>query len=496
MTRAWLKAHVTAVHLTLFAVAGLLWHSPAYMLRTPYWLDEAWVADSLRAPLSDLPRLTSSSPIGFTFLIRLVPPFFGEQRARVVPLLFAAAIAPVAYLLGRELDARHRLTALLLGFAGVVLPATMRHDLKQYPADAFVAVALLLLTARAERLRTRRALAQLTAAGVAGLLVSHTTALVMAAAYSALVVAWLTRRAWRDLVDSVVAGAVFVAALALDYVALARRGHTHALTHYWEPFYVPRNHRAPGFIREHASTAVRYVGPQNSWVAFALILGGVVALWLAGRRAAALLLPALTVGMVMAAAAWLYPLWDGRTSAFFFAVETLVAVIGVAALARLVAERMPPAGYAVALAAAIGLTAASVHLDQPVIYDGSREAARWVESHRDPRDPIVVDSRLAYGWAYYWREDKPHWVAAPDRTVGFEPAYAPGATVRVVRDAGTDAGPASVAATLAASPTGTAWFLIAHKNRYHDYVAAARAAGIVERRSDGEFYELIRVTRR
>jgi hypothetical protein len=495
VTRAWWRAHVTAVHLTLVTIASLLWHSPATMLRTPYWLDEAWVADSLRAPVSDLARLTSSSPIGFTFLLRLVPTVFGDQRSRLVPLLFAAAIAPVAYLLGRELDRESRLTAVLFGCAAVVLPGVMRHDLKQYPADAFVAVCLLLLTARAERLRTRRALAQLTAAAAAGLLVSHTTALVAAAAYSALVVAYATRRQWRDLLESAIAGAVFVVALGVDYALLARRGHTPALTHYWEPFYIPRNGKAWAFVRDQGASAVHYVGPRNVYVAFALVLFGCVALWLSGRRATALLLPALTVGMLMAAYAWLYPLWDGRTSAFFFAVETLVAVAGVAWAARWLATRWRPAGALLAVAALAGLTGASVRLDQPIVPDGTATGTRWIAARRQPGDLVLVDSRLAYVFAYYWHADRPHWVAAPYRTVGFEPDYAPRATVRVVRDAGTPSGPASVATYLAESPTGQVWFLLSRRNLYAAYLAAARAAGSTEVLTDDDMYVAIRVRR-
>ncbi len=141
--RAWWTQYATMASLVALVVLGVLGHAPWYMLRHPYWLDESWVADSLRAPLGALPRLTSSSPIGFSFLLRLVPTALGDERARLVPLLFTGALAPVAYLLGRELDRESRGTALLLGFTGVALPAAMmRHDLKQYTADAFVAVTL------------------------------------------------------------------------------------------------------------------------------------------------------------------------------------------------------------------------------------------------------------------------------------------------------------------------------------------------------------------
>src|SRR5579859_4807669 len=41
-------------------VLVILVHDMHYILSQPYWLDEAWVADSVRAPLGLVPRLASS----------------------------------------------------------------------------------------------------------------------------------------------------------------------------------------------------------------------------------------------------------------------------------------------------------------------------------------------------------------------------------------------------------------------------------------------------
>ena len=61
---------------------------PRYVLTRSFWLDEGWVVDSVRAPLHQLELLTSSTPIGWTLLLRLVPPEMegrAAATARLVP---------------------------------------------------------------------------------------------------------------------------------------------------------------------------------------------------------------------------------------------------------------------------------------------------------------------------------------------------------------------------------------------------------------------------
>ncbi|MEK8107833.1 hypothetical protein NKG94_27590 [Micromonospora sp. M12] len=60
-------------------------HDLKTALTASYWLDEAWVALSVRLPLSDLPVVTSSTPLGWSLLLRLVP---DTDYLRVVPIAF------------------------------------------------------------------------------------------------------------------------------------------------------------------------------------------------------------------------------------------------------------------------------------------------------------------------------------------------------------------------------------------------------------------------
>ncbi len=60
-------------HLAVLALGLLVVvvHNVTYLLRQPFWTDEAWVAVTTRFPLSQLRETTSSTPIGWSLLLRL-----------------------------------------------------------------------------------------------------------------------------------------------------------------------------------------------------------------------------------------------------------------------------------------------------------------------------------------------------------------------------------------------------------------------------------------
>jgi hypothetical protein len=106
-----------------------------YMLRQPFWTDEAWVAVTTRFPLSQLPATTSSTPIGWSALIRLLT-VRDDQAARLLPLAFAGVAVVIAYWFARRLGWRQQAAAVgagLLAGLGVLLEPAMlvRDDLKQ-----------------------------------------------------------------------------------------------------------------------------------------------------------------------------------------------------------------------------------------------------------------------------------------------------------------------------------------------------------------------------
>jgi hypothetical protein len=89
------------------------------MIHSAYWLDEAWVAMSVRLPLSDLPTVTASTPVGWTLLLRLAP--IADLRA--VPLAFLILAALAGYALGRSLGWASRRYGVLAGAAPAMAAA-------------------------------------------------------------------------------------------------------------------------------------------------------------------------------------------------------------------------------------------------------------------------------------------------------------------------------------------------------------------------------------
>ena len=83
----------------------------------------------------------------------------------------------------------------------------VRNDLKQYTAEAFTALVTLTLVSRLEREWSRKRLAALSVSVWAGMLVSNAVAFVGVAAFAAVCIVQITRRAWRRLAEAVVAGA-------------------------------------------------------------------------------------------------------------------------------------------------------------------------------------------------------------------------------------------------------------------------------------------------
>ncbi len=471
----------------LLALLALLARRPASMLRAPFWVDEAWVAHSVLVPFGALRRVTLSTPIGWTALLRLVPPVGPPERLRLVPLLFAALTAPLAYLLARELDPGRRLPALVTGVAVAVFPGGLyRHDLKQYTADAAVALLLVWLGARAERQRDRRSLALL--AGVAGAcgLVSHTTVFVAAAVFTGLVLAALGRWALRHAAEAAAAGLAAAAALGLLYLAFARPAHNAALRGYWDGYYVPDD-GAWTFLRERVTAMLGFTG-FGHLPSLALLLLAVVLLWRAGRVATALVLPVLSVVVLVAGEVRLYPLWEKRTGLFYFVLAAALAAYAVGSLAAVAARRTRGAGAVVVLGVAAAALAASAlpAYRSPAPFENSKGFVAHLAAHAAPQDGIVVDRAASYGFAFYWRADRPRLAPRPTSSIAWIPDYGAASRVHVV----PDLTPEAVGAALdrAAARGGAVWIVLTHPNRrtVPTYERAAAARGTVETvRTDG-----------
>jgi hypothetical protein len=420
---------LVALGLTVLAVAI---RDPRYLLTRSYWLDEGWVVDSVRAPLHQLELLTSSTPIGWTLLLRLVPPFGGPERYRLLPLAFAALTALAAWRLGTMLDPGRWawLYGLGCGIAGAASVAVLEHTwLKQYTAEAFVAVALALLLARVERAWSWPTLAAYAAAGAAGFLVSNTAPLVSAAGLGGLWLVTLATRRWSRLPALAATTAVLGLADLVVYQALANNGDNPALRGYWRLRYLSLDDglgSAARLVGRRLAAELGSLGWGPWWLALALIGVGLVALWRAGLPALALAVPAVGAELVVLGFAGAYPFLERRTAIFYAALLTVTAAAGLATLARLGLEHRATAPLAVA-----GLVVAGV-----LLVPGWARAGRGdipgedvkaqvadVLARNRPGEPVLVTFAATFSFAYYW-PDRPTFVPATVNTaVGFMPTF-------------------------------------------------------------------------
>lgn len=415
----------------LLAAGVFLVHDTPYMLRHPYWLDEAWVVVSTRAPLGDLPRVVSATPLGWATLLRLVPGS-SAQHERLLPLLFGAGTVFVAYLIGRELRLLPVVGGLLTGGAALLVPAMLvRADLKSYTADAFVTVLLLYLVTRLETRWSRAWLAAVVGVAVFGLLFAHATAFAGTAALLSVALGALFTGAWRRLAEAVVAGLVGAIGMGTVYLLVDKRHETPLIRAYWTSHYVPTDRGLAGVrdtIEYLGTPILPYLG-VGAPVLGALGAVAVVTLVLTGRRVGtALVLPVIALEMVVAAAQKRYPLLDLRTSTFLLAGTAVLLAIGVLGLARLAARVHWTLGVAVAAVAAVSY----VHVATPYLRfhplppEDARAQIRYVERHAGPDDVILVNSFAGYSYGHYAKSPAPQFPAsqkAANDTIGFVVGY-------------------------------------------------------------------------
>lgn len=395
----------------LLAACVFAVHDVGYMLRQTYWVDESWVAVSTKYPFRQLPDVTSTSPIGWSALVRLFS-FGGQQSARMLTLAFAAAAVAVAYAFGKNLgwrDDRVRLGAGLLAAIGVLMVPAMleRNDLKQYTADACLALAALALTSRLERVWSRGGLAALAATVGGGMLFSHTVAFVGGAAFASIAIVQLVRREWRRLLEVVVAGAVTLAVMAGVYAKFDARAITPRLTAYWHFTYLPVSDGAGAswhlfYLRLGNLRANFGLGP--AWLALPLVLAGLITLFRIGRPMTACAILLLAPVLVTLSAMKKYPLLDGRTSVFLMVIVVVVAATGVVGLCVLLMRWSGRAALGVAVAATAVFLAGAIHdvRGHTIGHENIREQANFVAVHRAPDDVILVNMMSSWGFGYYW----------------------------------------------------------------------------------------------
>jgi hypothetical protein len=435
-------------------------HDVRAALRPPYWLDEAWVALSVRLPLADLPEVTKSTPLGWTALLRLVP---GEHRLRLLPIAFLGMAVLAGYLLGQSLGWRSPwqrvLTGLATGLAVLLLPAQhIRHDLKQYTADAAIALLLLAMISGVERRWTPWRLAAIVPVVAAGMLISHTTAIVAVCALGGLALAQLAGRRWRRLAVTTAVGAATGAVVLVVYLGISVRGQTSGLEDYWVDYFTdPAD--LPAYLGRRLGELELYLGMP--WPLLLVLAGlGIAVLALAGRPATALAAGLVPLLAVVLGLADFYPLLDLRTSHFLLVLLVALAGTGVAGTVVWTAGRLIPAAgrqgpvLRGAAAGAVVLTAVAAFAfggnnDRWLRFDGRddvlgvevvaaredvRTAVRHLDRHRRPADVILVSALASYGFAMYWPHQVPAVVDNAAVAVGWQPEYPEESGIVIARD--------------------------------------------------------------
>ena len=410
----WILALVVVTALAAYLRKG-------YFRGRPYWLDEAWVVDSVRASPWRVFRMSSTSPPLWEMMLRFVPTIGGPERHRVVPFLLSVGTVAPAAAIGAALGARPRQRlgyALGAALAVAVLPhMIVRQDLKQFTAEAFIALGMLWLIARMEQTWTWRRLVVAGAVAVPAVLIASNALFVALAAFGSLCLCLLIDGRRRESVATGVA-AIIVAGLNVALLSWASPyGPGGGLQDYWKKDFIPVDRgmgQAFHFVRVRIGREFGYTHlPTALFVA--LIVVGIAVLWANRRRVLAMAGPVLLGGLAIAAALKIYPFLDRRTSLFLMAILAIDAAVGVVWLVRLVARSMPGVAIAVAgvAALAVPLRAADVAALKPSTpYENVRDQVTYIERHRARGDVIVVGFPASFGFAYYWR-DPPTFVPQP-----------------------------------------------------------------------------------
>jgi hypothetical protein len=463
--------------------ASTIAHDPRRMLTQPLWRDENWVAVSLRAPVDQVLRLTATTPVLFTLLLR-VTPHTTPQGLRLLGLAFTVAAVVPAWLLGRQIEGRDRLTATLVA-GSVALGSAMliRHDLKQYTAEAFDALLILWMLARLERSWSQGRLVALGVVMAASTLLSNAAMFLGIAVLLCLALPPLVRRQRQRLRSLAVVGAATLAVDLLVFLTVDHPGDTPSLRAYWTAFYIPTDQGLGTllrFVHFRAGAELQGVGMGPSVVVVLLVLAGLVTLVRVGLPSLALIVPVTTVEQLVASGAHLYPLWDPRTSTWYTVVLTVTAMVGVGGIVRVAvhAVRRSPDRYRAALAVAVtvalavlavGLVVPLVRADRVAIDTTTPledVPAQIAAIHRGerPGDVIVANVDAGFGLGVYWPA-QPELVAADARLNTFRITYPPADRVVVATTISTAAEVDAVESAVrmaAATPTGRVWVVLSH----------------------------------
>ena len=393
----------------------------------PLWVDEAWVADSVKAsPLRSLWMSFPGPPV-WQMALRVV--YYGSniERLRILPFLFSIGALAPAYLLGRRLGKGY---GLVCAAVMALLPwAVYRQDLKQYTAEAFVALCLVLAGTHLESKWDVRRMIGYAIVAAAIVLFAETAVFVNAAVIGALALDHALRRRWRRVGAVALLGAGVVGTNMALLKWLQSQGSRNALRQYWATAFIPTGRglgTATRFADHRIREALEGLG-LAWWIALPVSLLGIVVLWRRGMRTAALAGPLILGAMVAGATRRLYPLLDKRTSLFLVALFAVELAVGIGWILGLFARRRwtVPIALGLAIACAWSILPAALRQSQTSVpFENVRDETSYVRAHRGPNDVILVGYAASFGFAAYYPE-RPTFVRShrPETTLAFRVTY-------------------------------------------------------------------------
>lgn len=376
-----------------------------------FWLDEnaLWLAmqgQGFGELVRPLP-LVQAAPIGWLWAEHAVMVTFGdgERSARLMPLLFGCGAVVLAAVLARRVLGPVAALAATVLVAFSPLLVYYSNEFKQYSADVFWSLLLVLLgvvLAEREVLRPRWA-AGLGATAATCVWFSHAAALTAAGVLGALGLLALLDRQWRRLLLLVAAGVSLAVSLAVDYaVALSKAVDNTDLQTYWRLGFPPRPLRPGSFAGWVADSVPRLLDRplalSHQGLVLALLVAGLAVL--GARRSRVLLVLLMPLAVLLAAAVLrAYPAADRLV---LFAVPTVLLVL--AAPLDLLRRHRSRAATAlaaiVAVAVAAGLTVlaapslrqAGVYAVHPMEKEETKTVLGHIARHIQPGDLVLFDS--------------------------------------------------------------------------------------------------------
>jgi uncharacterized membrane protein len=375
----------------------------------PFWLDEAWVANSaLASSLRDSFQYDSwlqTNPPMFVMAIRIAHKLFGgsELPFRAVPFAFSVASVVLALCLGKRLFGP--VFGLFLGAILAVSPIliSLSLQLKQYSSDVFCAVLLMILILDYSKRSTRRNYARLLIASLVCLPLAYTTVMFLPSAGMALLVESTNRRTTmlRTAVFVVLSSAVF---LTLQFVFI-RPNQSPELVAYWylqNAFPQKGNENYKFYIDAFRDAFYMFYSRSR----FLSRLAGVLAicgltnlLWsIQNARSRALLVLTCVpiVTLLILNRFFLYPFYAEKQDIFMFPCLAVLVLWGATTIAELLTrngrQRITIETVAILVCAAGTMTASWQDWRNPPGFNSEDPAAavRFLEHTMNPGDLVYV----------------------------------------------------------------------------------------------------------